>query len=93
MYWDGAGHQAFGIEGGHCDLAPRTDLEIELLKFLMTKWPAHVSCERVLSGPGFKNIYDFLKSTGRFGAEPAWLTEEMQKMDPSAAITKAAKAH
>lgn len=92
MYFDGAAHHAFGIEGGHADLAPRNDLEMELLKFLLTKWPSHVSCERVLSGPGFKNIYDFLKSTGRFGSEPAWLTEEMQKMDPSAAITKAGLA-
>jgi len=92
MFFDGETHHAFGIEGGHADLAPRNDLEIELFKFLLAKWPQHVSCERVLSGPGFKNVYDFLKSTGRFGTEPAWLTEEMQKMDPSAAITKAGLA-
>lgn len=92
IYWDGKSYHAFGCEGGHCDLAPRTDIEIELLKYLMGRWPQHVSCERVLAGPGFKNVYDFLKSTGRFGAEPAWLTEEMQQGDPSAAITRAGLA-
>lgn len=92
IYWDGKQYHAFGIEGGHADLAVRNDLEIELLKFLLAKWPQHVSCERVLAGPGFKNVYDFLKSTGRFGEEPAWLTEEFTKTDPSAAITKAGLA-
>lgn len=92
IYWDGKSFHAFGCEGGHCDMAARSDLEIEMLKYFMAKWPSHVSYERGLSGPGFKNIYDFLKSTGRFGSEPAWLTEEFQTIDPSAAITKAALA-
>jgi len=92
MFWDGKSYHAFGIEGGHCDLAARGELEIELVKFLLDKWPAHVSCERVLSGPGFKNVYDFLKSTGRFGQEPAWLAEEIRQGDPSAAITRAGLA-
>jgi len=50
-------------EGGHTSLAPRTPREIRLLQYLMPKF-GHVSWERVLSGPGIKNIYDFLISDG-----------------------------
>jgi len=50
-------------EGGHTSLAPRTPREIRLLQYLLPKF-GHVSWERVLSGPGIKNIYDFLISNG-----------------------------
>jgi glucokinase len=47
--------------------------------------------ERVLSGPGLVNIYQFLRETGR-GDEPAWLAEELRLHDPAAVITQAALA-
>ncbi len=50
-------------EGGHQDFAPQNELEIELLKFLMKKF-GHVSNERILSGPGIMNVYEFLKNNG-----------------------------
>jgi glucokinase len=90
MHWDGHQHRPFATEGGHTDFGPRTDLEAELLAHLEAQF-GHVSYERVLSGPGLRNIYDFLRSTGR-GEEPAWLTEEMLHKDPSAAISEAACA-
>lgn len=46
-------------EGGHADFAPQHELQIRLLKYLMKKF-GHVSCERILSGPGICNIFDFL---------------------------------
>ncbi len=46
-------------EGGHTDFAPRTELEIELLSYLMRRF-GHVSYERVLSGDGLGNIYTYL---------------------------------
>ena len=46
-------------EGGHVDFAPRTRIEAELLFHLSAKY-GHVSYERVVSGPGIKEIYDFL---------------------------------
>jgi glucokinase len=46
-------------EGGHVDFAPRTDQEIELLRYLRGKVGGRVSIERVLSGPGF---YDCIAS-------------------------------
>lgn len=88
MYWDGTKHQVFACEGGHADFAPRNQVEMDLLQYLHTRF-GHVSYERVVSGPGLVNLFHFLRDTGR-GAEPAWLSEQMQTSDPAAAISKAA---
>ena len=34
LCWDGERYRAAATEGGHANFAPRTDLEIELLRFL-----------------------------------------------------------
>ncbi len=88
MYWDGTRHQVFAAEGGHADFAPNNELEIELLRYLAARY-GHVSCERVISGPGLVNIFQFLRDTKR-GTEPEWLIEEMQHGDPAAAVSRAA---
>ncbi|HLJ85244.1 MAG TPA: glucokinase [Candidatus Angelobacter sp.] len=86
LYWDGTRRRAFPCEGGHTDFAPRNDLEVGLLKHLLQKY-ARVSYERVLSGPGLKNIYDFLRDSGT-EPEPAWLKEELEHSpDPPALIS------
>src|SRR5205807_3695873 len=77
MYWDGFRHHPFPCEGGHADFAPRTDLESELAHYLRQKHE-HVSCERILSGPGIKNIYDFLRDTKK-AEEPQWLREQINE--------------
>src|SRR5437868_10219625 len=59
LYWDGFRHHPFACEGGHSSFSPGNEMEIELLQYLHKKY-GRVSCERVLSGPGIKNIYDFL---------------------------------
>jgi glucokinase len=84
----GGGYRPFPSEGGHVDFAPRNELEIDLLRHLMGRWP-HVSYERVLSGPGLHNVYQFLRDTGR-GEEPAALRDAIAQGDPAAAIAKAA---
>lgn len=71
MYWDGAHHHPFATEGGHTDFAPRNTLEFELLQFLIEKH-GRVSYERVLSGPGLLNIYDFFAQTGRYEEDAAF---------------------
>jgi glucokinase len=88
MYWDGTKYHIFACEGGHSDFAPRDDLEIELLRYLSKRY-GHVSYERIVSGPGLVNVFEFLRDTGR-GEEPVWLTDEMQKTAPAAAISRAA---
>jgi glucokinase len=90
LFWDGNRHLPIASEGGHADFAPRTDLDVELLNHLRGRF-GQVSWEHVLSGPGSLHIYEFLRDTGR-GQEPAWLIEEFRRMDPPAAITRAALA-
>lgn len=85
---DGQGQHIYACEGGHCDFAPRNELEIELLRYLLTRF-GHVSYERIVSGPGLVNVYLFLKDTHR-GEEPQWLRDEIANGDPAAAISRAA---
>jgi glucokinase len=92
LYDDGHHFHPLASEGGHADFAARSDLEIELLRYLIGRL-GHVSYERVLSGPGLFNIYSFLKESGRF-EEPAWLAERLATaVDPSAVISETALAH
>ena len=88
LYWDGKKYQAFACEGGHSDFAPRNELEIDLLRYLLARFE-HVSYERIVSGPGLVNVYQFLRDTGR-AEEPKWLAEQISGGDPAAAISSAA---
>ena len=90
LFWDGNRHHVFACEGGHTDFAPQGDIQIELLRYL-TKRIGHVSYERILSGPGLVNVYEFLCASG-WGKETAELTAAMKSGDPAAAISKAALA-
>lgn len=59
IFFDGSEHTPFASEGGHADFSPRNEEEVKLLYFLQKKF-GHVSYERVLSGPGLGNIYEYL---------------------------------
>jgi len=87
LYWDGVQHHVFAAEGGHADFAPANELQVELWHYLHKKFGGHVSWERVLSGPGQHNIYEFLRDTGK-GVEEPWLAEEIKAGDASAAISR-----
>jgi len=88
LYWDGVRHHVFASEGGHCDFAPLDDVQVELFNYLRGRY-GHVSYERVLSGPGLVNIFEFLRDTGK-GKPPDWLLGEMVESDAAAAISRAA---
>jgi glucokinase len=75
LYWDGFRHHPFACEGGHADFAPRDAIQTELLAYLQKKF-GRISCERVLSGPGIRNIYEFLRDTKK-AEEPSWLREQI----------------
>ncbi len=87
-FWDGQRHFPFACEGGHTDFAPRNELEIDLLNYLLGKFD-RVSYERVLSGTGLFQIYQFLHHTKR-GHEPSELTEVIQQQAHPAPIVRAA---
>ena len=87
LFWDGQKYQPIASEGGHADFAPQTDVEVELYRYLRDKFGGHVSYERVLSGPGFFNIYSFFRDTGH-APEPDWLAERIRAGDPSAVVSE-----
>jgi glucokinase len=90
LHWNGTLYQPVASEGGHADFAPRNDIEIELLKYLIQRF-GHVSYERVLSGPGLFNIYSFMRDSG-YAGEESWILEKFKESDPSAVISQAAIA-
>jgi glucokinase len=89
--WNGRNHTPHPSEGGHTDFAPRNEDEIDLLRFLKQKFNGRVSFERVVSGHGLTNIYEFLREV-RGVEEPAWLAERLAnpQNDPNAVITELA---
>lgn len=62
LYWDGHSHVAMDSEGGMAGFAPQDEQQAELYKWMLRRVQA-VSVERVLSGPGLVNIYEFLRET------------------------------
>lgn len=90
MYFDGTAYHPFATEGGHCDFAPRTHQDIALMHFLMEKYP-HVSWERLLSGGGIENIWDFLVLKEAKKCPDPILSGIQTAADKAAAISKAAK--
>lgn len=93
--------KVFASEGGHTDFAPRSELEFDLLKYLLAKHNIErVSVERVVSGPGIISIYQFLRDR-KFSSESpevervvkVW-EQEVGKtdktVDPAATIAMAA---
>lgn len=88
MVWQGGHYEAFPSEGSHADFAPTDALQIELLGYLAARY-GHVSYERLLSGPGLVNIFDFLRES-RGQEITAELQSAMKAGDPAAAISDAA---
>ena len=59
---DGDTYACYPSEGGHVEFNPRSDLEINLRAHLMNKFNDNfrTSQERVVSGMGLANVYEFL---------------------------------
>lgn len=85
MVWLGGRYEALSSEGSHADFAPVDALQIELLRYLAARY-GHVSYERLLSGPGLVNIFEFLRDSRNHQAT-AGLQTAMKAGDPAAAIS------
>jgi len=72
-------------EGGHADFAPRNEDEIGLLRYLRERF-GRVSVERVLSGPGLFNIYQYLRDARHGEESPAVRQAIGQGADPARVI-------
>jgi glucokinase len=78
--------QVLATEGGHVDFAPQ-DANQDLLLQHMRERFGNVSYERVLSGPGLVEIYEFLRGYLQKDEDPA-LRQAMIMNDPAAAISQ-----
>ena len=89
LVWDGQNYQPHPSEGGHTSFGPETPLQLELLNYMDPIF-GHVSYERVCSGMGIANLYQFLRD-GKAMREPGWLQKELDAVDdPAPTIAKAA---
>ncbi|HEX3131834.1 MAG TPA: glucokinase [Thermoanaerobaculia bacterium] len=77
-------------EGGHMDFAPRSEEEIGLLTHLQERFGGHVSVERVVSGPGLFNIYEYLRDRAGLPENPRVRQALDSGEDPSKVIGEAA---
>lgn len=73
-------------EGGHIDFAPTDALQYELLQYLQKRY-GHVSCERIVSGPGLVAIFEFLRDSGK-GVPSVELLAALAETDAAAAIAQ-----
>jgi glucokinase len=69
LTWDGSQYIAHGSEGGHSDFAPTDERQIRLLQYLLPRL-GHVGVERVCSGIGVPNIYEFLRDAEKIPERP-----------------------
>lgn len=92
LHWNGARHTPSATEGGHTDFAPLDEREDAMLRFLRRKFGGRVSYERVLSGPGLFNIFDFLDRDQKRPVDSAIRTALAETADPSAVIGQAGVA-
>jgi glucokinase len=76
-------------EGGHMDFAPRTEEEIGLLRYLRERF-GRVSVERVVSGPGLFNIYQYLQDIVRLPESPEVREALARGEDPPPVISRLA---
>ena len=72
LAWNGRIHVPYPSEGGHTDFGPRNEDEIELLRFLQRKYNGRMSYERVVSGMGLTNIYEFLRDNRGMEESKGW---------------------
>jgi glucokinase len=80
LFWDGKRYLVVPTEGGHADFAPRTDREIEFLRFMKKRAP-NVSWELILSGRGFRSLHEFVNPAVK---HPSFETPDV---DPAPEIT------
>jgi len=85
----GAEYIACSSEGGHASFAPADETQAELWRYVSQKY-GHVSYERVCSGQGLPNIYDFLRDTGYAQEPPEFAAKLASAPDPTPVIVETA---
>lgn len=78
-------------EGGHMDFAPRNEDEVGLMHYLRERF-GRVSVERVVSGPGLHNLYQYLRDAVRMPESPRVREAIGRGVDPARVIGESALA-
>jgi glucokinase len=89
LTWDGSQYLAHSSEGGHSDFAPVNEQQIRLLHYLLQRFD-HVGFERVCSGIGLPNIYEFLRDDEKIPERPDVAQSIASARDRTKAIVSAA---
>lgn len=84
LHHDGERYLPFASEAGHIEFAPTDDLQAGLHAYLRHKLK-RVSMERIASGIGLINIYNFLRESG-YAPEPPELRQRLETEDAAAVI-------
>jgi len=93
LVWHRGRYIPLSSEAGHTDFAPADELQDQLLQYLRKKF-GHVSVERVLSGPGLTNIFNFLSDFhGADRGNAAGLVQVRLGVDGAAQVSDLAFKH
>lgn len=76
LTWNSDHYEAHPSEGGHVEFGPINEVEIDLLRFLLTRFP-HVSYEHLCSGIGLPNLYAFFRDRAP-EKEPEWFKRQLE---------------
>mmetsp|Transcript_14604 Transcript_14604/g.43620 ORF Transcript_14604/g.43620 Transcript_14604/m.43620 type:complete len:298 (-) Transcript_14604:35-928(-) len=82
-------YAAWPSEGGHVAFAPRGPLQERLLTHLRHKFKGRVSAERVISGKGIVNVYEFLADGEMKDKVSAPLDRKIRSAAEGAAVVSA----
>jgi glucokinase len=88
LVWNKSGYLACSSEGGHASFAPTDARQVALWSYLNKKF-GHVSVERVCSGLGIANIYDFLRDTDPAAELPEFAAQLAREADRTPQIVHA----
>jgi glucokinase len=91
LVWSTEGYLACSSEGGHAGFAPTDGRQEALWRYLNKKF-GHVSAERVCSGQGIANIYDFLRDADAAVEPTAFAAQLAQQTDRTPLILRAGLA-
>jgi glucokinase len=86
LIWHEDHYEVVASEGGHADFAPTDDEQIKLLEYLRKRY-RWATWERVVSGRGLVNIFEFLVETN-FAPLRGPLQEAMHQEDRAAVISR-----
>jgi glucokinase len=88
LFQVGRRYEILASEGGHADFAPTNELQVELYRWLRKTIGKRISYERVLSGKGLHNCYQFLRDRDPAAESPAVRDAMAAAEHPAAIVTE-----